>query len=98
MAATLGFIPFVSGFYITDKPARGILFTAVDVLMVLSMYTARNTPSGNPGNVKGYFVVMGVNNVLDAFLSARYARNPGAPYVMLGTEGAGVSARLHWKF
>jgi hypothetical protein len=99
IAASLGAIPFVSGLYLSDRPARGIMFTAIDILMVMGIYTARNTASGDPRNVKSYFVLMGANNILDALLSARYARSSAVPRLTLfPTEGEGMAGELHWKF
>jgi hypothetical protein len=98
LAATLGLMPFVSGLYVSDRPARGILFSAFDVLLVLGIYTARNTASGDPHNVKNYFLLMGANNLLDAWLSARYARIPGTPRAMILPAAGGVIGMVHWNF
>src|SRR5690606_31544842 len=74
VATALGLIPFSSGLYLTDQPARGILFTGVDVLTTLGVYTSRYTNAGDPNNAIKYFALMAANNVLDAVISLRYAR------------------------
>jgi hypothetical protein len=99
LAGAMGMIPFVSGFYVSDAPAKGLVFTLVDGLLVLGIYTARYTEQGNPDNVPRYFLLMGVNNLLDAILSARDATKKHRPHsrVTLRPEG-GVQYALQWTF
>ncbi len=99
LAGALGIVPFASGMYLTDEPARGILFTAVDVLMALGIYSARYTSVGEEQNVKTYFLLMGANNVLDAFVSMRYAaRTQPLQAMLLPLPQGGIQLSLRRSF
>jgi hypothetical protein len=98
LAGALGLIPFASGLYISEKPARGIMFTAIDALMALGVYTSRYTIAGDPENARNYFLLMGANNLLDAYISVRYANAArGSAMILPGPDG-GVQGAFYWRF
>jgi hypothetical protein len=98
LAGALGIIPFASGLYVSDRPARGILFTAVDVLMVMGVYTSRYTAAGDPNNARNYFILMAANNILDAWVSVRYANSHRGTALILPTPNGGLQAAMYWRF
>jgi hypothetical protein len=98
IAGALGIIPFSSGLYISERPARGLIFTAVDILMVMGVYTSRYTAAGDPNNARNYFILMAVNNVLDAWVSVRYANMRQHTALILPTPEGGLQASLYWRF
>ena len=99
LAGAVGLLPFASGLYLSDRPARGVVFSLIDGLLALGIYTAAHTRSGDPDNVKFYLGLMGVNNALDAYLSAREALRPRklAARVTMRPD-AGVEYSVRWKF
>ena len=98
VATALGLIPFSSGLYLTDEPARGILFTGVDVLTAIGIYTSRYTIAGDPNNAIKYFALMAANNVLDAMISLRYARLANTTALILPGPDGGLTANLYVRF
>jgi hypothetical protein len=97
MAGGLGLMPFVSGLYFTEKPAAGLVFTLVDVVLALGMYTSLQTRNGDPDHFPTYVYLLGANNLLDAYFSARAAQDPLHARVTMRPEG-GVEYSVRWKF
>jgi hypothetical protein len=99
LAGALGIVPFASGLYLSDRPARGVIFTAIDVLTALGVYTSKYTVAGDPDNVRNYFLLMAANNVLDAYVSTRYALRAGHLQTMvLPMPGGGYAGMVAWRF
>ncbi len=70
----MGLLPFVSGFYVTEKKDLGLVFTALDLALVGGIYNALTTEMQDKGNVSNYLIAMGAVNLLDMWLSSRQAR------------------------
>ncbi len=99
LAGALGIMPFSSGFYISDQPAKGYVFTAIDVLLTLAIYTSKHTGQGDPDNAPTYYLLMGLNNILDAYLSTQDAVKRKAPTSRVTLQpGGGVQYAMQWTF
>jgi hypothetical protein len=98
LAGALGFVPYFSGYYITETPERGMVFTLVDVLLTLGIYTSLHSKSGDPDHVPVYYTFMGINNIVDGYFSAHEAmRSSLRPQVKLRPHG-GVEYAVAWIF
>lgn len=97
LAGALGVIPFMSGFYITEKWERGVVFSLVDVLLVLGIFSAREGEQQKEDNARIYYGLIAVNNVADALLSMRQASGRTSARLHLRPEGA-VEVRLAWTY
>lgn len=101
LAGALGFMPFASGLFLSDEPAKGIVFSAIDILLMLGVYTNENSSNGDPDNTPVYYMFIGVNNVADAFFSARHAmrqRTPKTRAVILPSPQGGVQYTVNVNF
>jgi hypothetical protein len=97
LAGALGVIPFMSGFYITEKWERGVVFSLVDVLLVLGIFSARDGEQQKEGNARIYYGLIAANNVADALLSMRQASGRTSARLHLRPEGA-LEVRLAWTY
>jgi hypothetical protein len=99
ITGTLGILPFVSGFYLTRKPEKGLIFTLVDAMLVLAIFNARKGRQQDEHNANIYYGLIALNNVADAGLSILQAtrEHPAAARITLQPEG-GIEAGLAWNF
>lgn len=88
LAGALGFVPYFSGYYITKNPERGLVFSLVDILLTLGIYTSLHSKSGDPDHVPIYYTFMGANNIVDAYFSVHEAMQSSVrPQVKLRPHG-----------
>ena len=99
LAGALGVIPFASGFYVTDKPERGLIFSLVDAMLILGIFSAREGKQQEEHNAKIYYGLIALNNAIDAGLSIWQANREGGPqaHAEIRAEG-GFGAGIRWNY
>lgn len=99
MTGALGIVPFVSGFYLTKSPEKGLVFTLVDVLLVLSIFNAKDGKQQDESNAAIYYGLIGLNNAVDAGLAIRHVVKQRRPVASLNLlPGKGLEGRITWNF
>lgn|GEM_PF-4129047 len=100
MAATLGVIPIVSGFYATSQTEVGYLFTATDLVLIGAIFAARGDDASYKSSSEGvYWGALVIANIVDAYFSYRQAQYESR----LGATGGllpdgGWKTALTWNF
>ncbi len=98
-AGMMGLLPFVSGFYVTEKPDLGLAFTALDLALAGGIYNALTTEMQDDRNAANYLIMMGAVNLLDMWLSSRQARREVEARLKLVPAGpAGYGPHLTLSF
>jgi hypothetical protein len=82
-AAAMGVLPLASGFYVSDAPIKGIVFTLADIMLIGTIIQIRNNDSIPRKDVATYYYLLGAVNIADALLSVLQVRSDAAKRVSL---------------
>ena len=82
-AAAMGMLPLASGFYVSDSPKKGIVFSLADIMLIGTIIQIRNNDSLPRSDVATYYYLLGAVNIADAVLSVLQVRSDAAKRVSL---------------
>ncbi len=100
LAGAMGFIPYMSGYYLGTTPAQGIVFTLIDIVLTAGVWNALHASTGDPDNAPLFILGMAANNAVDAYLSVRNSlRTPKLRITPVTLDKRGrVSSSLTYRF
>jgi hypothetical protein len=99
LAAMLGAMPLMSGFYLTSSPQKGIVFTLADAMLIGTIIMIRSDKHIPPKDAAVYFCLLGAVNVADLALSVLQARSDAASRLSVYLDPPDRPGfRLAWRF
>ncbi len=74
LAAVLGALPLLSGFYLTSEPQKGAAFTLADAVLIGTIVRIRSDKNTPPKDAAVYYYLLGAVNLADLALSVMQVR------------------------
>ncbi|HKP96229.1 MAG TPA: hypothetical protein VJ385_10765 [Fibrobacteria bacterium] len=99
LAAMLGALPLMSGFYLTSTPQKGAVFTLADAMLIGTIVMIRSDENVPPKDASVYFYLLGAVNAADLALSVLQARSDAAARLSVTLNPPDKPGfRLGWRF
>lgn len=99
LAAALGALPLVSGFYVSESPVKGAAFTLADLMLIGAIIQIRSDANRPPKDAAPYYWLLAGVNLADAVLSALQVQSEAAQRLSVNinpTDRPGIL--LGWRF
>ena len=99
LAAMLGALPLMSGFYLTSAPQKGAAFTLADAVLIGTIVKIRSDKNIPPKDAAVYYYLLGAVNVADLLLSVMQVRSDAAARLSVNLNPPNQPGfQLAWRF